>query len=76
MKDRVMRLMSVVFEIDSKDIPENAAPGIIEQWDSLRHLQLIVSLEEEFNIQFTDSELVGLIDIPSILATVTKNEGK
>lgn len=76
MKDRVLRIMSIVFEIDSNDITENAAPGVIEQWDSLRHLQLIVSLEEEFGIQFTDSELVNMIDIPSIIETVTKNEGK
>ena len=42
----------------------------INSWDSLNHINLIVALEEEFNISFSDSDIVaikGYSDIENIL---------
>lgn len=71
MKKEILEIMSLVFEIDSKGIPDNAAPGIIENWDSLRHLNLIVNLEDKFDIHFTDEELVSLINIEAIVDIIS-----
>ena len=71
MKNQVLKIMADVFKIDVNEIPNEIKPGMIEQWDSLRHLLLIVKLEEEFQIRFTDNELIGLKDLDSIIETVT-----
>lgn len=71
MKNQVLKIMADVFKIDVNEIPNEIKPGMIEQWDSLRHLLLIVKLEEEFKIRFTDNELIGLKDLDSITETVT-----
>jgi acyl carrier protein len=71
MKNQVLKIMADVFKIDVNEIPNEIKPGMIEQWDSLRHLLLIVKLEEEFKIRFTDNELIGLKDLDSIIETVT-----
>jgi acyl carrier protein len=71
MKNRVIMIMADVFKISVNEIPSEIKPGMIEQWDSLRHLLLIVKLEEEFKIRFTDTELIGLKDLDSIIETVT-----
>ena len=62
-KQKVLKTMADVFEIDVADIPDNAAPGIVENWDSIRHMNLVVALEEEFDIRFNDIDIVDLINI-------------
>jgi acyl carrier protein len=65
-KQKVLNTMSDVFEMDLADIPENAAPGVIENWDSIRHMNLVVALEEEFDIRFNDVDIADLITITLI----------
>jgi acyl carrier protein len=67
--NKIRQVMAVVFDVDAKEIPENAEPGIIENWDSLRHMALIVALEEEFEISFTDEEMVELLNL-SLITTI------
>jgi acyl carrier protein len=70
MKNQVLKIMADVFKINVTEIPDNVKPGMIEQWDSLRHLLLIVKIEEEFNFRFTDNELIELKDLNSIIGTI------
>ena len=58
--------MADIFELDASDIPDNASPGVVENWDSIRHMNLIVALEEEFDVRFNDTDIVDLITIPLI----------
>ena len=70
--DRIKSVMAVVFEIDAKAIPDDAVPGGIEQWDSIRHMNLIVALEEEFDIRFTDDEITDLLSFKLIESIVSQ----
>jgi acyl carrier protein len=76
MIDRLLSIMSDVFKMSIKEIPSDVKPGMIAQWDSLRHLLLIVRLEEEFKIRFTDTELVNLKDFKSILEIINSKLSK
>ena len=38
-----------------------------EKWDSLQHMNLMLALEEEFKIKFTDEEIVRMITAGIIL---------
>ena len=58
--------MADIFELDAADIPDDASPGVIENWDSIRHMNLVVALEEEFDVRFNDTDIVDLITIPLI----------
>ena len=67
MKNKILNIMSNVFEIDIDQISDNVSPQIVEQWTSLRHLQLIVSLENEFNITFNNSDLFSMTNLETII---------
>jgi acyl carrier protein len=53
--------MAAVFGVDQAAIGNDATPGTIAAWDSLRHMNLVLALEEEFDIRFPENEIEQLI---------------
>jgi acyl carrier protein len=70
-KERILYVMATVFEMEVINIQDDAAPGLVEAWDSLRHMTLIVSLEEEFGIRFTDDEMTDLLNLHLIYEVIS-----
>lgn len=63
---RLRHVMGAVFGINASAISPDASSATIAEWDSVRHLQLMLALEEEFNVQFETDELVSLRTLPLI----------
>lgn len=62
MENKIKNVMSTVFEMDLSEINHNSSPDSIDNWDSIRHMNLVVALEEEFNIEFDDEEIGELLN--------------
>jgi acyl carrier protein len=65
--------MAAVFGIAESDITEDASPDTIEAWDSLRHMSLVLALEEEFGVEFTDDQTVEMLNIKLIKAILSEH---
>ena len=65
--------MSAVFDIPVDQIKDNSSADTIESWDSLKHMNLVVALEEEFEIEFKDDEIIEMMNYPLIIE-VLKNK--
>jgi acyl carrier protein len=59
---KIKQVMSAVFEVPIESIADDASSDNIENWDSLRHLNLILALEEEFGISIPDEEVGNLVN--------------
>lgn len=59
---KILEVMSSVFEVELTSLNEESSIDSIENWDSLRHLNLILALEEEFNITIPDEEVGNLVN--------------
>ena len=59
---KIKEVMSVVFEITLESISDDSSYDNIENWDSLRHLNLILALEEEFEVSIPDEEVGNLVN--------------
>ena len=46
-----------VFDDDTIEVDENTTADDIDDWDSLEHINLIASVEQEFGIKFTMGEV-------------------
>ena len=42
----------------------------VEEWDSLSHIRVIVTIEEEFDIKFSVSEIVELNNVAEMVALI------
>ncbi len=63
MQERIRVVMAQIFNVDIDSITEESSPENIERWDSLKHIQLVLAIEDEFDITFSDD------DIPNLLST-------
>jgi acyl carrier protein len=68
--DRVRGIAADVLEIPMAEITLTSSPETIESWDSVHHLNLILALEQEFNIQFEPEETDHLGDIGKIVTAI------
>ena len=59
---KIKQVMSLVFEVPLEFIADDASSDNIENWDSLRHLNLILALEEEFGVSIPDEEVGNLVN--------------
>jgi acyl carrier protein len=59
---KIKQVMSLVFEVPLESIADDASSDNIENWDSLRHLNLILALEEEFGVSIPDEEVGNLVN--------------
>ena len=66
--------MSVVFGVDVALISDNASPDNIPEWESLSHMNLIVALEEAFDIEFTDDQMVEILNYKLLKSILEEHE--
>jgi len=67
MEARVKQVMSNIFNVEINLIGNDSSPDNIENWDSLKHMSLIVALEEEFDIEFSDEDIVDSMNYALII---------
>ena len=63
---KLKEVLSAVFEVSVESITDDSSSDTIENWDSLRHLNLIIALEEEFNIVIPDEEVGNMVNFKLI----------
>lgn len=73
---KVKQIMSAVFEIPLELIGDDASSDNIDNWDSLGHLNLILALEEHFDITIPE-ELIGSLvnysEIKKVISDLSKS---
>ncbi len=70
MEDRIKAVVSAVLNISIDDINNDSSPDTIESWDSLKHMNLIVALEEEFEIIFDEEDFEDMLNFQLISLTI------
>ncbi len=70
MEDKIKNILATVMSIDPKDISESRSVDSVDSWDSLRHMMVISALEEAFEIDFDDKEVIELVDYKSLCEAV------
>ncbi len=69
-KERLTRVFHQVFANDTIQLTETMTADDVEGWDSFSHINLIIAVELEFNIEFTQREILNFDNIGALLSCI------
>ncbi len=55
-EDALKHLMATMLNVDASIINEDSSMDNLSSWDSLRHMNLVLALEEEFKVTIPDED--------------------
>ncbi len=76
LEKKVFKIISQIIDVPFEQINVSSSPEEFEKWDSFQHMNLILALEEAFEIRFTDDEIVQMVNAGIILEAVRKKAMK
>ena len=65
-ENALQQLMAAVLEVPADSIGPGTDMDTVEAWDSLRHLTLVLALEEEFGVHIPDEEAGSITSYPLV----------
>ena len=67
---RLEKILKEVFQVEKIDL--NFSMDEIPEWDSFKHYELIVAVENEFKIKLEDVDTIEITSIPIIKSKISK----
>ena len=71
MNEQLKDILSDLFGIPADRITNTFSMKDTPVWDSLRHMELIISLENEFDVQLTAEEITEMLNFEKIVETLS-----
>ncbi len=71
---QVIELVALVLKKEPSEVDAGTSMKNTEEWDSLRHLSLILAIEDEFDVQIPDNEVQHLTSVALITAWLQADE--
>ena len=69
-EDQLKQVLADVFAIDVASVDDMTSVDTIKEWDSLKHLTLVLALEQRFNITLSVEQTVEILNYPLIKAVL------
>ena len=66
----VRRIAADVFQRPAEEITSAATRDTVAGWDSLAHVNLVLALEQEFDLQFRPEEMMEMLSIELVAMLV------
>lgn len=70
--ETLTKVFRSVFKKDTITITRATTAADIDQWDSITHLDLITATEEEFGIEITGFDVMGLKDVGDLIDLIQR----
>ena len=72
MRERIIDVVSRTMEVPAESLSAASSPATVESWDSLKHMNLVLALEDEFGIRLNDERIMKMVTVGAIVDTVTE----
>lgn len=70
MENRIIELIARVLNVPVGDVTLETEIGELDEWDSLRNVQIIAQLEKEFEVKITPDMIMDLEDVSDIISLI------
>jgi acyl carrier protein len=73
--ERLQELLRTFFNDDEIVLDSGLTPAEVPGWDSVAHVNLLFSIENEFGIHFSDAELETLSSVGALESSLQRKLG-
>lgn len=70
---RLRQVFADVFGVAPEAIDDDSSIDTIGGWSSMRHLNLVVALEECFDVRFSEQETLEILSYPLVKAVLAEH---
>ena len=73
--DRFFQVLSSILNVDRRSLTPQSSRDSLEEWDSMKHMYVVLALEEEFSVEFSDDEIANLVSVSDLMQAMTRKTG-
>lgn len=73
--DRLNKVFQDVFDDESITVSDTTTSDDIEDWDSLEHINLVVAVENEFEVKFNMGEVNKMKNVGEMVDIILQRAG-
>jgi len=73
--ERFFEVLSSILNVAREALSPQSSRDSLEEWDSIKHMYVVLALEEEFSVEFSDDEIANLVSVSDLMHAMTKKTG-
>lgn len=70
MEEKLTKIMAQILSVNESEITPNSSPDNLPTWDSLKHMNLVLAIEQGFDISFEDEEIIQMLNYEIIVEII------
>ena len=63
----LFQVCAKVLELPVESVAENLVPSDVPSWDSMKHIMLIMAVEEKFGLNLTDRQMASIGGVEDLI---------
>lgn len=72
MEQRILEIVSDVLNIEISKVSTKTSMDNTEVWDSLKQMQIVIAIEEEFDLKISDDDLIEANSVQKLLMAINR----
>jgi acyl carrier protein len=64
--ERVETVVAEVLGLPAEQVTDATTMDAIEAWDSIKHIELMSTLEDRFGVTLATDDMIAMVDVPAI----------
>jgi acyl carrier protein len=69
---RLKQIMGAILGVEPDTLDDTTTVETVESWDSLHHMNLVLAIEDDFNVRFAEDEIADLTSLPALRAALAR----
>lgn len=65
-EQKLIQTIAEALEVPSDALAPDASSDNVEAWDSLKHLEVVLNIERNYNVKFKTAEIAELVSVGKI----------
>jgi acyl carrier protein len=76
MEQNIIEIIARILKVEACEVELDTAIGDLDEWDSLHHLQILVEIENMYNIKFKQEDLAELEDVSDLISLTERMQNQ